>query len=127
MTTLRGVHHVKVPVSDVDASRAWYERALGLETVIEFAEDGQLMGVALQDPSRSVQIALRLDPARAAALSGFDPIALLVGSPDDVAAWAARLDDLEVVHGGIVQGHRGGSVLVGLHDPDGIEVRIYAD
>jgi hypothetical protein len=30
-------------------------------------------------------------------------------------------------HGGIVQGHKGGSVLVGLHDPDGIELRLYAD
>jgi hypothetical protein len=23
--------------------------------------------------------------------------------------------------------HRGGAVLVGLHDPDGIEIRLYAD
>jgi catechol 2,3-dioxygenase-like lactoylglutathione lyase family enzyme len=127
MTTLRGFHHVKVPVSDVESSRTWYERALGLETVIEFTEAGELMGVALQDPSTSVQIALRLDAERSAALAGFDPLALLVGSREDVAAWQARLDELGVVHGGIVEGHGGGSVLVGLHDPDGIEVRIYAD
>jgi hypothetical protein len=29
--------------------------------------------------------------------------------------------------GGVVTGHKGGSVLVGLHDPDGIEIRLYAD
>ncbi len=28
---------------------------------------------------------------------------------------------------GVVTGHRGGAVLVGLHDPDGIEIRLYAD
>ena len=27
----------------------------------------------------------------------------------------------------VVEGHRGGAVLVGLHDPDGIEIRLYAD
>jgi len=26
-----------------------------------------------------------------------------------------------------VTGHKGGSVLVGLHDPDGIEIRLYAE
>jgi hypothetical protein len=30
-------------------------------------------------------------------------------------------------HGGIITGHNGGSVLVGLHDPDCIEIRLYAE
>ena len=42
-------------------------------------------------------------------------------------AWKARLDEAGAPHGGIVTGHRGGAVLVGLHDPDGIEIRLYAD
>ena len=28
-----GIHHIKLPVSDVARSRAWYERVLGFETV----------------------------------------------------------------------------------------------
>lgn len=36
----------------------------------------------------------------------------------------SRLDALGQPHGGIVTGHQGW-VLVGLHDPDGIEVRLY--
>jgi hypothetical protein len=35
-----------------------------------------------------------------------------------------RLDDLGQPHGGIVTGHKGWAI-VGLHDPDGIEVRLY--
>ena len=35
--------------------------------------------------------------------------------------------DLDERHGGIVTGHNGGAVLVGLHDPDGIEIRLYAN
>jgi catechol 2,3-dioxygenase-like lactoylglutathione lyase family enzyme len=127
MAHLSGFHHVKIPVSDVAASRAWYERVLGLETAIEFNEGDAVMGVALVDPARTLQIALRVDQARAGALAGFDPVALMVPTRDDVERWRDRLDDLNVPHGGVVHGHDGGSVLIGLCDPDGIELRLYAD
>jgi catechol 2,3-dioxygenase-like lactoylglutathione lyase family enzyme len=127
MSALSGFHHVKLPVSDVARSRDWYLRVLGLRVVIEFVEDEVLMGVALVDTAESLSIALRHDPVRAAALSGFDAMALLVPARADVKQWCARLDDLDEPHGGVVTGHNGGSVLVGLHDPDGIEIRLYAD
>jgi catechol 2,3-dioxygenase-like lactoylglutathione lyase family enzyme len=68
MSVLSGFHHVKLPVSDVARSRDWYQRVLGFEVVIEFVEDDVLMGVALADGAESLSIALRHDPARAAAL-----------------------------------------------------------
>ena len=122
-----GIHHIKLPVSDVRRSRAWYERVLGFEPVIDFVEDGELMGVALRREGCPAQIALRLDPARAHALSGFDAVALLVPTRADVPHWEAALDCIGESHGGLVTGHEGGTVLVGLHDPDGIEIRLYAD
>jgi catechol 2,3-dioxygenase-like lactoylglutathione lyase family enzyme len=127
MDAISGFHHVKLPVADLARSRDWYQRVLGLEVTAEFVEDGVVRGLALTDPGRSVQLALRQDPARAGALSGFDPIALAVPARVDVQTWRQRLDDLGQAHGGIVTGHRGGAVLVGLHDPDGIEIRLYAD
>ncbi|HZG92180.1 MAG TPA: VOC family protein, partial [Pseudonocardia sp.] len=33
---ISGFHHVKLPVSDVAASREWYQRVLGFRTEIEF-------------------------------------------------------------------------------------------
>lgn len=127
MGVLAGFHHVKLPVSDVARSRDWYVRVLGLEVTLEFVEDDVLMGVALADSTKSLQVALRSDPTRAAALAGFDAMALLVPTRAEVAQWRDRLDGLGETHGGIVTGHKGGSVLVGLHDPDGIEIRLYAD
>lgn len=124
---LSGFHHVKVPVSDVARSRDWYAGVLGFSTDIEFVEDGVLMGVGLAHEGMTAGIALRHDPERATAMSGFDALALLVPTRDEVHAWKARLDDGGVPHDGIVTGHRGGAVLVGLHDPDGIEIRLYAD
>lgn len=124
MSALSGFHHVKLPVADVGRSRDWYQRVLGLELSMEFVEDGVLMGVALRSPDGSVQLAARQDPARAAALAGFDPIALGVPTRSDLEEWLRRLDGLGEPHGGIVTGHAGW-VLVGLHDPDGIEIRLY--
>jgi catechol 2,3-dioxygenase-like lactoylglutathione lyase family enzyme len=124
--TLNGFHHVKLPVTDVARSRDWYERVLGLRATLEFVEDGTLMGLALSDAGNTLQLALRHDPPRARALAGFDPIALSVPTLRDLKTWRQRLDDLQEPHGGIVQGHKG-QVIVGLHDPDGIEIRFYTD
>jgi catechol 2,3-dioxygenase-like lactoylglutathione lyase family enzyme len=124
---LAPIHHVKIPVSNVRASTEWYQRVLGLEVAIEFVEEGELRGVALQGPDGSTQIALRHDPDRAAALSGFDLVAFGVPTRDGVQAWADHLAAIDQEHGGTVTGHRGGAVLVGLRDPDGIELRLYAD
>ena len=123
-TVLRGFHHVKLPASDIDRSIEWYERVLGLRVYMEFVEEGVLMGVAVADPAQTVALALRHAPERAAAMAGFDPVALRVPTAQALKAWQQRLDDLGEPHGGIVTGHAG-SVLVGLHDPDGLEIRLY--
>jgi catechol 2,3-dioxygenase-like lactoylglutathione lyase family enzyme len=124
---INGVHHVKLPVSDLGRSRSWYENVLGFEVLIEFVEDGEVRGVALRRDGCPVQLALRHDPARATALAGFDALALLVPTREHVHVWQAALDEAGEPHGGLVTGHGGGTVLVGLHDPDGIEIRLYAE
>jgi catechol 2,3-dioxygenase-like lactoylglutathione lyase family enzyme len=121
---LRGFHHVKLPVTDVCRSRDWYGRVLGFETEIEFVEEGVLMGLAMRDEANSVHLAFRSAPERSSALAGFDPIALAVADRSELEAWARHLDELNQPHGGIVSGHIGW-VIVGLTDPDGVEVRLY--
>lgn len=127
MAAVSGFHHVKLPVSDLARTRAWYERVLGFVVDVEFVEDGVVTGLALTDPDRTVAVALHHDPARAAALAGFDPISLRVPDRDGLKEWRTRLDGLGERHGAMMTGHRGGTVLVGLHDPDGVEIRLYAD
>ena len=124
MPALSGFHHVKLPVGDVVRSRDWYRSVLGLVADLEFVEDGVLMGVALRDPTGTVRLAARYDPERAAALAGFDPVAVGVPTRTDLEEWVRRLDALGEPHGGIATGHEGW-FLGGLHDPDGIEVRLY--
>ncbi|GIH74123.1 hypothetical protein Plo01_05520 [Planobispora longispora] len=113
-------------MTDVARSSHWYQRVLGLHQTLEFREEGQLMGVILRDPAERMSLGLRREPDRAAALKGYDPVAFAVATHERLRAWRDRLDGLGEPHGGIVAGHYGG-VLVGLHDPDGIELRFYTE
>jgi catechol 2,3-dioxygenase-like lactoylglutathione lyase family enzyme len=41
---LAGIHHVKLPVTDLARSLEWYRSRLGYAVHIEFVEQGTLMG-----------------------------------------------------------------------------------
>jgi hypothetical protein len=49
---------------------------------------------------------------------------LAVPTHSDLQKWRDRLDKLGEPHGGIVVGHIGW-VIAGVHDRDGIEIRLY--
>jgi catechol 2,3-dioxygenase-like lactoylglutathione lyase family enzyme len=118
-----GLHHVKLPVTDVARSRDWYERAFGFVRHLEFHEQGRLCGVALRHPVGEVGLALREDPRRAAALAGFDALCLAVGTRGDLDDLLSRLDEHGIGHGTPVAG-RGGDA-VDVPDPDGHLVRLH--
>ena len=122
--TVSGLHHVKVPVSDVRTSADWYRRAFGFETLFEFHEEEELVGVALRHRDSGVMLALRRDPERAEALNGFDVVCLSVGTRDDLDHVLGQLDALGVAHGDPGPG-RGGDA-ADVPDPDGLVVRLHA-
>lgn len=80
MSALAGFHHVKLPVSNVERSRAWYQRVLDLVR--------------------------RCRPTPTCSSGG-------IGWTGSASRTAASL-----------MGHIGW-VIAGVHDPDGIEVRLY--
>ena len=121
---LAGVHHLKLPVSDLARSRAWYESRLGYTVQVEFVEQGTLMGLGLTHPAGGPDLALRLDPDRAAAAAGFDYFAVGVPDRDAIEELGARLTALGEEHAG-VHPASAGWILPLLHDPDGHEVRFY--
>jgi len=121
---LDGIHHVKLPVSDLDRSRAWYESRLGYRLTTEFIEDGAVMGLALAHPNGGPDLALRLNPELAARAAGFDYFAIGVPTKAAIDALAHRLTALGEQHAGV---HFAtiGWILPDSHDPDGHEIRFY--
>ena len=121
---LAGIHHLKLPVTDLARSREWYQSRLGYQVRLEFVEQGQLMGYGLSHPHGGPDLALRLDPDRARAAAGFDYFS--IGVPDKAAMdqLAARLTALGEPHAGVHWASIGW-ILPELHDPDGHEVRFY--
>ena len=125
MTTgkILGLHHVKVPVTDLARSRQWYERVFDLEPHIEFPDDaGVVRGVSYQ-PKEGFTLALRENPPLARAIAGYDPFAILLKGQADVESWAARLDDLGVEHSPVIRATVGW--LLSFKDPDGLDLRFY--
>lgn len=122
--TLAGIHHLKLPVRDLQRSAAWYGEVLGYRVTVEFVEQGHLAGLGLEHPDGGPPLALRLDPARAEAAAGFDYFSIGVPDHPGIAALADHLDGLGLQHAGV---HRAseGWILPMLLDPDGHEVRFY--
>ena len=122
--TLAGVHHLKLPVSDLERSMEWYRTRLGYELETEFHEKGELAGVGLRHPDGGPALALRHDPERATAAAGFDYFAIGVPDKPTIEELAAHLTAMGEEHAGV---HFAtiGWILPLLHDPDGHEVRFY--
>ncbi|MGW5110252.1 VOC family protein [Nocardia sp. NPDC004123] len=122
--TLAGVHHLKLPVSDLARSIDWYRSRLGYTVGVEFREQGDLRGVALHHPAGGPMLGLRLYPEKAAAAAGFDYFSIGVPDRPAMQALAAHLTALGESHAGV---HFAtiGWILPELHDPDGHEVRFY--
>ncbi|GAB4001922.1 VOC family protein [Nocardioides ultimimeridianus] len=121
---LDGVHHVKLPVADLERSRDWYVSRLGYETMIEFTKDGRLTGITLSHPRGGPMLGLVHHPELAARAAGFDYFSIAVPDKESIDALAARLADLGEQNAG-VQFATLGWILPMTHDPDGHEVRFY--
>jgi catechol 2,3-dioxygenase-like lactoylglutathione lyase family enzyme len=124
-TAVAGVHHVKVPVSDLARSRAWYSTVLSLDVEIEFRDDDGVVRGVVFERRNGLTICLRENPALARAMSGYDPYAVLVPTRQDLDHVVGTLDRLGVSHSEIVTATLGWMVRV--PDPDGIELRFYTE
>jgi len=121
---LAGIHHLKLPVTDLARSVDWYRSRLGYQVQIEFIEQGQLMGVGLGHPAGGPDLALRLDPDRARAAAGFDYFAIGMTDKAALERLAARLDAIGQPHAGVHQASLGW-ILPEVLDPDGHPLRFY--
>jgi catechol 2,3-dioxygenase-like lactoylglutathione lyase family enzyme len=119
-----GIHHIKIAVSNLAASRQWYERLFELEPLTELRddEDGVVRGVVYRSMGNLV-LSLRENPSAARGMAGFDPFAIMLHGRAGIEHWAARLDDVGVAHAPIIDAPIG--YIMSFDDPDGLELRFY--
>lgn len=126
-TTMPAITHVAVTVTDLAASEAWYTTVLGVEPVLDentgpfrhivYQVGGTLLGLhgfpqlADQAPFEERR-------------PGLDHIAFGCSSRAELVEWAARLDELGVPHGDIVDAPYGSGL--SFRDPDNIALELFA-
>ncbi|WP_412541160.1 VOC family protein [Longispora sp. K20-0274] len=123
---LSGIHHVKIPVTDLERSIEWYGRVFGFTVNMEFPDDdGVVRGVAGTVPGLGdTLLTLRVNAEAARGCVGFDPVSFAVDGRADVEAWAAHLDGVGVGHSPVIEASVGW--LLVFDDPDGISLHLYS-
>ena len=115
-----GVSHFQLRVSDLDASVAWYQRALGLTELR--ADPGNY--VALQSTSGRFRLVLSAG-GRAGSPGALDHIALAISDFGALRAWCDHLTDIGIPHEGVTSNVAGQSV--DLFDPDGNNIELITE
>jgi catechol 2,3-dioxygenase-like lactoylglutathione lyase family enzyme len=126
---LSGVHHLTLPVSDLEAAMEWYGTALGATHVSRFDHhdgNGARYAVVMDLPGLDLPLELRLAPAgttTAAYGTQFGMVTFAVADRAALERWAAHLDACEVERSPVTEGHVGFSVRFA--SPDGVSIQLY--
>lgn len=125
--TMPAVAHLAVTVSDLDASQEWYTRLLGVKPVLD-EDTGPFRHVVYQLGATLLGLhgfpALTSDEPFDEHRPGLDHIAFGCANRDELIEWAARLDELGIGHGEIVDAGYGSGLA--FRDPDNIALELFA-
>ena len=124
---LDGLHHLKLPVADLDRALRFYARVLGAERIAEAdhhrENDGALYAMILKVPGLGAFLELRLNPDQAERQRGFDPFTIAVEDRATLERWAGFLGGLAVPHSPVLTAIQAWVLVV--EDPDGHRFRLY--
>jgi len=126
-TTIPAITHVALTVSDIAVSEAWYTKVLGVKPVLDedtgpfrhivFPVGGTLLGLHDFPDLVDEQPFNERRP-------GLDHVSFGCANRAELVAWAARLDELGIAHGGIVDAGYGSGL--SFRDPDNIALELFA-
>ena len=126
MPELKGIHHLKIPVSNLGVSLDFYQRALGARRIPEADHrrpDGSLFAYILAVPGLGTKLELRLHPLRARSHAGFDPVTIAIEDRAALDQWIDYLDEVGVRHSPAITSIQAWIVVI--EDPDGTRLRLY--
>jgi catechol 2,3-dioxygenase-like lactoylglutathione lyase family enzyme len=127
--TFPGLNHVAITVRDMNISGPWYRTLFAADPVLDEHTDagfrhwvwlldgGTVFGIHQHELSAPDE---RFSEFRV----GLDHVGFGCSSRADLETWMARLNDLGVQHGGIVDAPYGSGL--SFRDPDGIALELFA-
>jgi catechol-2,3-dioxygenase len=127
--TFPALTHIALTVRDLDVSGPWYRRLLDTDPVVDEHTDagfrhlvwllggGTLLGIHQHDRAAPDE---KFSEFRA----GLDHVAFGCADRAELETWVARLDELGIEHGGIVDASYGSGL--SFRDPDGIALEFFA-
>jgi glyoxylase I family protein len=126
MPTMPAITHVAVTVNDLSVSVPWYSRLFDAEPVLDedtgpfhhtvFLLGNTLFGVHGFPELESTSAFEERRP-------GLDHVAFGCTNRAELEEWQARLDELGITHGGIVDAHYGSGL--SFRDPDNIALELF--
>jgi glyoxylase I family protein len=117
---ITGVSHIELHVTDIDASTAWYKKAVGL--IERQAAPGKY--AVLAPEAGGFRLGLS-EKGPVDAQAGFGHVAIALESMDVLRAWVEHLDAIGVPHTAIKENpFNRGVFSIDLHDPDGHEIEL---
>lgn len=125
MPTLKGATHVSFSVRDLDVSREWYQRVLGLKTLVPPFESEHYRETILLAGSLGLCLQQHFDNTGdefSEHRTGLDHLAFRIETEDEFEAWLARFDEYGVVYD--AQGQNFGRMVV-FRDPDNIQLELH--
>ena len=115
---LCGLDRRTVSACPLGAGRGCFDDSTSLNVSLKFRPGGEpIVGLVQHGPARND----RFDPT----VVGLDHLAFRVGSRQELATWAARLDERGVAHSGPIDVPPG--AILNFKDPDGIALACFWD
>ncbi len=130
MTTINGVTHISLSVSDLGRSERFYRQVFDTDVVVDRIRHEDYDETILMIPGRG-QIGLCLQAHRSNSgesfrpdRSGLDHVAFGVDDLQALEAWARRLHELGISHSEVTA-MRGFGHVITLRDPDDIQLELH--
>ena len=126
MPTMPAITHVAVTVNDLAVSVPWYTELFGSEPVLDentgpFHHTVYLLGNTLFGVHGFPQLE-STEPFEERR-PGLDHVAFGCANRAELEEWEARLNELGIAHGGIVDAHYGSGL--SFRDPDNIALELF--
>jgi catechol-2,3-dioxygenase len=121
------IAHVALTVSDLDQSVPWYESLFGTQPVLD-EDTGPFRHVVWLVGQTLVGLHQFPDSASSEQFNerriGLDHLAFACANRSELAEWEARLNELGIAHGGIVDASYGSGL--SFRDPDNIALEFFS-